>query len=531
MESGDYQNAGNFADDYLVTSLLRKSENLPTGVDTAAVALGKFYSAEKHCSETNERLCDTSLPHPGWFRKWRREFAAILGPLDAAALERIVWLGKHGSGASIGVKGDGLVASDKYEKPLTVTEELLPFYETLVGETWAEYRPRQCAKVVRGNKFFTVPKDATTDRGACTEPTLNVYFQLGIGRYIAERLKRFGVDISSQEWNQALAEFAFEWQLATVDLSQASDLMSWSAVMEVADDDWFHLLSLASCRYTSVPDGNTYHDVELEKFCSMGNGFTFPLETAMFLAMVRVFVPPKDLCVCAVYGDDMIVPQAYARDLIGGLEYVGFKVNTRKSFLAGCFYESCGTDWFKSQNVRPFFLRRSEEQPGVPYSLQMLNSLRIWAKRRTGGDGCDQRFKRLWIQQLGKVPYPWNQCRVPALFGDTGVIVSESEGLKRSKPVADGYERLFSGQGPGWEGYRVRHVHMKTIEVDRRCFGIELAILHAIDGRDDPGWVGFEGISSKGREPRRGYLGIPKLTWSTLQEWTSGYEWRPIVTT
>lgn len=528
IDASDYEDVGNFADDYLITNILKKNPRLPTGVDTAQEALRRFYTAEERCRATNLRFCDSSTPHPGWFGSFKREVQAILGPLDQRALNDIQSLCRHGSGASIGVKGNGLVTSDKYDNPLTVTEELLPFYDALVGETWAEYRPSNCAKVVKGNKFFSVPKDASTDRGACTEPTLNVYFQLGIGAYLAKRLRIFGVDIETQELNRALASMAEIWRLATIDLVQASDYMSWGFLLEALPSDWFWLLELASCRFTEMPDKGV---VELEKFCSMGNGFTFTLQSVIFLALVRCVVPPDDHCVCAVYGDDIIVPQASARDLVDRLEYVGFQVNGRKSFLAGSFFESCGTDWFQGQNVRPFYLRQPVDErdpsdpsedvliaPVVPCALSTANGLRLWARRRAWGMGCDSRFRSLWKSLLQDIPHPWGMCRVPPELGDTGLIVSDTEGLPRSRLPFDGLESRFNS-GPGWEGIMVRHIHVSPLTLDTRRFSVELAHLHNIDGRPSPSWDGTPGIASKGFEPRRGYLGLPNPTWSLIKEW------------
>jgi hypothetical protein len=84
----------------------------------------------------------------------------------------------------------------------------------------------------------------------------------------------------------------------------------------------------------------------LEKFSSMGNGYTFELESTIFAGCVFACVPPSRWDDCSVYGDDLIVPQKYADRLVDCLETFGFKVNHKKSCLAGRFFESCGTDWF-----------------------------------------------------------------------------------------------------------------------------------------------------------------------------------------
>jgi len=58
-----------------------------------------------------------------------------------------------------------------------------------------------------------------------------------------------------------------------------------------------------------------------------------------------------------VYGDDVIVPTAYAGSAIDLLESFGLKVNRDKSCTQGFFRESCGVDAFKGVDVTPVRLR------------------------------------------------------------------------------------------------------------------------------------------------------------------------------
>jgi len=113
--------------------------------------------------------------------------------------------------------------------------------------------------------------------------------------------------------------------------------------------------------------------------CAMGCGFTFELETALFLAIVRAIVPgiwlkshgyidgiqPRpgaklSWAHVGVNGDDIIVPTAYAQRVIDALTLFGFTVNEQKSYYDpnGHFRESCGGDYFRGVGVRPFFLTK-----------------------------------------------------------------------------------------------------------------------------------------------------------------------------
>jgi hypothetical protein len=102
--------------------------------------------------------------------------------------------------------------------------------------------------------------------------------------------------------------------------------------------------------------------LRLQKFSSMGNGFTFPLQTLIFYSLAWALQPaievgPQRPQVAVAYGDDIIVPSDVAPKLAELLRYVGFKVNAEKSFWEGPFRESCGKDYFLGVDVRPWFAK------------------------------------------------------------------------------------------------------------------------------------------------------------------------------
>ena len=86
----------------------------------------------------------------------------------------------------------------------------------------------------------------------------------------------------------------------------------------------------------------------------MGNGFTFPLETLIFWALTASACE-GDVDSVSVYGDDIICPRERADDVIDTLTMCGFKINLEKSFVEGPFRESCGCDYYKGIDIRPFY--------------------------------------------------------------------------------------------------------------------------------------------------------------------------------
>jgi hypothetical protein len=95
----------------------------------------------------------------------------------------------------------------------------------------------------------------------------------------------------------------------------------------------------------------------------MGNGYTFELETLIFAAIssaVTGGVVGEDVL---VYGDDILVANDQARNVMSALSCLGFTPNMKKSFYTGPFRESCGGDYFEGIGVRPYFSKSAPCDP------------------------------------------------------------------------------------------------------------------------------------------------------------------------
>lgn len=524
----DHDDHFRFVCDRYATEFLKKVTWLPMPDKRRANALAKFQQAETTCSLANNRF--RNEPEPSWFGRVRKTIARVLGPLDSGVLDTIVDLMRHGPGSSVGIKGDGLTASDKYRYPVTMTANLLPYAESIMGPLWASrYRPL----IVRGSTWSSVRKNAETDRGICTEPVLNMFGQLGIGEYLAKRLKRFGVDLRDQRWNQALAEKAEMWRLATLDLASASDCTAYESVRSLFPPKWFALLALFRSPEMKI-DGSW---VALEKWSTMGNGYTFPLETLIFYAVVSAMVPRKDMCVTAVYGDDMIVPQANVAAVVEALEYLGFQVNGKKSCLAGNFFESCGTDFLRGKQCRPFF---APSEPGpIPKSVQTANGFRLWLMSVFGY--CPSEFRDEWKTLVKQTPSDWKKTHVPASWGDVGII--------RSSPLAKWRVSDPEKEGHGWSGFLAKSVMFvptddshadycdfpvmvagvrriglgastDTSVPSSRIRGLKQKLPEHVVTLPDP-----SGVATRGLEPRKGLYGRPVSRFAFTCEWTHGLAW------
>lgn len=486
-----YTDPKHFAEDYLVASILRKSYAIPIKVDRAAEALLRFRADEAHNRTTNDRLWSETLPQ--WWGDYSGALLTILGPLGRGELDKIVRGCRHGSGATVGVSSEGLTASKKYDAKPTITKDLLPFIRSIMPEPVQALKRLDSGgkmKVVPGGVFFTAPKDAWIDRGCCKPATWNAWFQQGIKQHMEDRLRIFGVDISTQERNRFLASVAQERGLVTIDLSSASNLNARTSLYLALchnkcplGEKWYKLLDLGREKAIRLDPEKPNVYTPLEMFSTMGNAFTFPLESAIFLAVV-MSVLGDDLSNVAVYGDDIIVPQEAASEVIARLEFIGFKVNLSKTFLAGKFFESCGTDWFNGQNVRPFYLRVDPEVDSVPQPLIAANRLRSWCLQVYGY--CPERYRELWEWAVGEIPHPWRVPISPSL-GDTGYHVAYSElnpptPAELARSCASKKVRSEWLSKATWEGVVVEHVNVRPVEVERRTAGVLLAVLAQLDG-------------------------------------------------
>ena len=358
-----YPDAHSFMLAYQATELLRKLDSPLPGLDLEAAAIEKWWWAERECFRTNRRLNEIqdfgSLNGEpvhdemlGYISRARRFLFETLGSGPRHDLD-----GRFGPGATMSDVGGRTSVLDKMTTVPTLTPSalffLFPWTETKWGAASAARGDEP--KIVKGNSFFTVPKSATSRRACAKEPSVNGFYQLGLGRVMRRALLARGIDLSDGQdvHRQVACAASRSGEFCTIDLSSASDTVSTSLVRMLLPHAWHDVLSDLRSPFTKV-EGKW---VRLEKFSSMGNGFTFELETAIFAALISAVSERIKFGSNAwVYGDDIIVPSEFASDVIISLKFFGFTPNERKTFLEGPFRESCGGDFYDGQAVRPYYI-------------------------------------------------------------------------------------------------------------------------------------------------------------------------------
>jgi len=207
--------------------------------------------------------------------------------------------------------------------------------------------------VVKANRISLVPKNYKTHRVTACEPEINMIFQTSIDYYLKRRLRRWGIDLTDQSVNREYARIgSIDGSIATIDLSMASDTMALELIPFLFDEKWSDYLYRLRSPCYSGPLG----EGQYTKFSSQGNGYTFVLETIIFAAAMKA-VGSKTV---SVYGDDIIIDSSQYDRAVFLLKFIGFIPNEEKSFHKGPFRESCGGDFFKGVNVRPFYIKKSK---------------------------------------------------------------------------------------------------------------------------------------------------------------------------
>lgn len=185
---------------------------------------------------------------------------------------------------------------------------------------------------VNGSRFSTVRKNNEKDRPINIEALLNVLVQREIGVGLRDLLKKeLDVDLLSLATTH---KERVSQRVSTIDLANASDSILLELCEFLFPRGFLRLLKESRSEFILGLDGD-FHP--LRKVSAMGNGFTFELMSFILNTLVRVYDDKG-----TVFGDDIIIDNGFAKDLIVDLESVGFVVNRDKSFINSDFRESCG---------------------------------------------------------------------------------------------------------------------------------------------------------------------------------------------
>lgn len=369
-----------------------------------------FKKVEKKCTPYREHLaeqeyisCEEDLKRleTEWttvdFREFSRLSSILFGDVFDSLnqeIEHFQLRPKHGPGAT----ADRLKGNQKWTFPEWTDrlENVFPYVEYgLVNHRHVQdvnrvnFLPSGAERPVR---VVFVPKTQKRPRVIAIEPTCMQFLQQAILGGLVPKLKQSDscnsfVGFDDQIPNQEMArKGSLDGSLATLDLSEASDRVSNTVVLELFRP-WPGLseaIQATRSRTAVLPSGRK---LRLSKFASMGSATCFPVEAMVFTTLVFMGIQdarnhrlrPRDLVrfrgEVRVFGDDIIVPADCAASVMRVLESFGLKVNTTKSFWTGRFRESCGGDFYSGERVTPLRLKQL-----TPRSKRNVAELQNWVE-------------------------------------------------------------------------------------------------------------------------------------------------------
>jgi hypothetical protein len=217
-------------------------------------------------------------------------------------------------------------------------------------------------------KVTFVEKDSRGPRIISMEPRELMYMQQSLMREMYGIIQDKSVDTAlqldckDQQRNRDAAQCSsLTNSTVTLDLSKASDKVSWNLVKYLFPPDWVDALAATRSLHTMLPDGTRMVPL---KFAPMGSALCFPVEAICFWALSHAATLDlrflkrtlKGECtsddpVIRVFGDDIVCEKKFSHDTMRLMESVGLEINRSKSYLAGPFRESCGGDFLNGADV------------------------------------------------------------------------------------------------------------------------------------------------------------------------------------
>jgi hypothetical protein len=242
----------------------------------------------------------------------------------------------------------------------------------------------------RISRGIFVPKNWKQLRGVNPEPGLMMFWQQGVKNALYSYMHRHPIlgkviNLQDQSQNRDYAQFGSKFRCYdTIDLSSASDTISWRLVKAIFKDTSLYPWLLATRTDSTklkFPDGEEFVVPHLSKYAPMGSALTFPIESLVF-CFCAFYVIEKAQSVykftdlqteivssLSIYGDDIVIKHDYYAPLLLTLKTLGFLPNEEKSFSGSHpFRESCGIECHLGEDITPMSYGRTFK--GLPITFE-----------------------------------------------------------------------------------------------------------------------------------------------------------------
>jgi hypothetical protein len=356
------ENTEAFKAEYQLVSLLKKymfSNDMYTPQQLIDSSKKKFLENQVRLLErTGHVPTDATSEVLSWARGWIWKVLREFDPLRH--LEKSAF----GYRATVGVPMRKACESARLDGPISGSRDHITWFDKIYLSYHGQMREYLYLRTREGERYqecdvldaVLVPKTWKALRMIMPNTTIGSLYSSGLGKLIEEALRRVGYDIRSlQKDHRDLAQSAsLTGELVTADQSLASDNITRELCQSLLPRAWFDKIDLGRIEKMSL-----YGDViSTPTFMTMGIGFTFPLQTLIFLGLLKgcAAVSGKPDAKVSVYGDDLIYERSLHELVVATYEDLGLRINNDKTFSEGGFRESCGGDYFRSRDVRPWMI-------------------------------------------------------------------------------------------------------------------------------------------------------------------------------
>jgi len=271
--------------------------------------------------------------------------------------------GRHGPGAVSG--------REKGREKWSFTIDCLRLPSLLYSDSYGERIGSHDSDLSHlTSRLCVVPKDFRGHRLICAEPKELQFAQQGLLSVLEQIIRTSKLTSNHISLNNQDPSFYLSRNLsyATIDLKDASDHVTMRLCKLLLPKEVYSLV----CRFRSnnvlLPNGSIVEGVKTA--FTMGNALCFPMETLIFWALSVATIISDDGRSCPVhlsdedlvkrvsklrmkvFGDDIIVPLSWCRNVTEVLTHAGLVVNPQKTCELTLVRESCGSWWYAGFDCR-----------------------------------------------------------------------------------------------------------------------------------------------------------------------------------
>lgn len=324
-----------------------------TDAELESEALRKFRDTQRRCAEPLNVT-------PVVFKVLQRARVIVTRILGKYDLGEHYMKSRFGKRACLGTPYRSSYLDEKLmSRPFTGSHAHLQWFQKCIQEDgflqqcWNSALKEQRVHPVSDLCYTCVPKSYKAFRGMMPDTLLGSFYTAGLGKILEERLRRAGLDIKRlQEKHRVLAKRASKRRhLVTADLSSASDSITLQLLRFLLPSKWYQAITLGRARYV------TYNGerILLSSIVTMGLGQTFPLQTLVFYSIISAIGELQGSpFFVSVYGDDLIYSRHLHRYVVEVFPKIHLILNEDKTYVSDCFRESCGGDYYRGVDVRPY---------------------------------------------------------------------------------------------------------------------------------------------------------------------------------